>query len=229
MSISTPERLSPLSTDPADRTSHDSAHDATEQSRFPGWRWVAVAVAFPIAGLIGWTVGGRVDAVDAALVGGALTGAGLGAVQWWAAKGALGRPAAWISTSAAGYAIGLAAGAAVVGYDTDLGALAVTGLVSGAVLGGAQGLVLARQGHRGVAVPWAASMPVLFALGWCATTLGGIDVDKQFTVFGAYGALVFMLLSGLLLARFTPRPCPRGVMGTVDHVVLDARPATACA
>jgi hypothetical protein len=203
MSISTPERPSPLSTDPADRTSHDSATAATEQSRFPGWRWVAVAVAFPIAGLIGWTVGGRVDAVDAALVGGALTGAGLGAVQWWAAKGALGRPAAWISTSAGGYAIGLAAGAALVGYETDLGALAVTGLVSGALLGGAQGLVLARQGHRGLAVPWAASMPVLFALGWCATTLGGIDVDRQFTVFGAYGAVVFMLLSGLLLARFT--------------------------
>jgi hypothetical protein len=204
MSISTPERLSPLSTDPADRTSHDSAHDASEQRRFPGWGWVAVAVAFPIAGLIGWEVGGRMDAVDAAVVGGALTGSGVGAVQWWAAKGALGRPAAWISTSAAGYAVGLAAGAALVGYDTDLGALAVTGLVSGAVLGGAQGLVLARQGRRRLAVPWAASMPVLYALGWCATTLGGIDVDKQFTVFGAYGAVVFMLLSGLLLARFTP-------------------------
>ena len=175
-----------------------------ERRSFPGWPWVAVALAFPIAGLIGWTIGGRVDAVDAALVGGALTGAGLGAVQWWAAKGALGPAAAWISTSAVGYAGGLAAGAALVGYDTGLGALAVMGLVSGAVLGTAQGLVLARQGHRGLAVPWAAAMPVLFALGWCATTLGGIDVDKQFTVFGAYGAVVFMLLSGLLLARFTP-------------------------
>lgn len=203
MSTATPERLSPLNTDPADRTSHDSAHDTSER-RFPGWRWVAVAVAFPIAGLIGWTIGGRVDAVDAALVGGALTGAGVGAVQWWAAKGALGRPAAWIGTSAAGYAVGLAAGAALVGYESDLGALALMGLVSGAVLGGAQGLVLARQGHRALALPWAASMPVLFALGWCVTTLGGIDVDKQFTVFGAFGAVVFMLLSGLLLAHFTP-------------------------
>ena len=204
MSISTPERLSPHSSDPADRTSHDSAHDASEQRRFPGWRWVAVGFAFPIVGLIAWTVGGRVDAVDAALVGGALTGAGLGAVQWWAAKGALGRAAAWISASAVGYAGGLAAGAALVGYDTDLGALAMMGLVSGAVLGAAQGLVLAKQGHSGLALPWAVAMPVVFALGWCATTLGGIDVDKQFTVFGAYGAVVFMLLSGLLLARFTP-------------------------
>ena len=43
---------------------------------------------------------------------------------------------------------------------------------------------------------------------WSATTLGGIDVDKQFTVFGAFGAVVFMLLSGLLLARFTPARSP---------------------
>ena len=115
-------------------------------------------------------IGGPVDAVGAALVGGALTGAGLGAVQWWAADGALGRPAAWIGASAVGYAVGLAAGAALVGYDTDLGSLAVMGLVSGAALGAAQGLVLARQGRRGSPLPWACAMPVLFALGWCAST-----------------------------------------------------------
>jgi hypothetical protein len=43
-------------------------------------------------------------------------------------------------------------------------------------------------------------MPVLFALGWAATTVIGIDVDEQFTVFGAMGAIVFTLLSGLLLS-----------------------------
>ena len=142
MSISTPPRPSSRGTDPADRTSHESAHEPSERRSFPGWRWMAVWPAFPVAGYIGWKVGGRVDAVDAALVGGALTGAGLGAVQWWAAKGALGRAAAWIGASAVGYAVGLAAGAALVGYETDLGALALMGLVSGAALGAAQGLVL---------------------------------------------------------------------------------------
>ena len=150
------------------------------------------------------------DAVDAAVVGGALTGAGLGAVEWWAAKGALGRAAAWIGASAVGYAVGLAAGAALVGYDTDLGSLAIMGLVSGAVLGGAQGLVLARQGRRGLALPWAVAMPVLFALGWCASTGIGFSVADQFTVFGASGAVVFTLLSGLLLARFTPARSQEG-------------------
>jgi len=182
----------------------DAAAGARDRPRLPGWRWVAVALAFPIAGYIGWGIGGRVDAVDAALVGGVLTGAGLGAVQWWAADGALGRATAWIAASAVGYAVGLAAGAALVGYATDLGSLVVMGLVSGAVLGGAQGIVLAREGRRGLALPWTLAMPVLFGLGWCASTGIGVDVDDQFTVFGAAGAIVFTLLSGLLLARFAP-------------------------
>jgi NADPH:quinone reductase-like Zn-dependent oxidoreductase len=116
---------------------------------------VAVAVAFPIAGLIGWKAGGRVDAVDAALVVGALTGAGLGAAQWWAANGALGRPAAWIAASTVGYAVGLAVGAALVDDDADLGSLAVMGLVSGAVLGATQGLTLVRHGDTRLAAAWA--------------------------------------------------------------------------
>jgi hypothetical protein len=176
---------------------------SSQQRSFPGWRWVAVAAAFPVAGLIGWKIGGPVDAVDAALVGGGLTGAGLGAVQWWAGKGALGRPAAWIGSSTVGYAAGLVGGAAVVGYETDIGALAVMGLISGGALGVAQGLVLARQGDKRLAAAWGAAMPALFALSWCATTAIGVSVDDQFTVFGAAGAVVFMLLSGLLLARFS--------------------------
>jgi hypothetical protein len=165
---------------------------------------MAVWPAFPVAGYIGWKVGGRVDAVAAALVGGAITAAGLAVVEWWAAKGALGRPAAWIGASAVGYAIGLAAGAALVGYETDLGALALMGLVSGAALGAAQGIVLARDGRRALALRWALAMPVLFALGWSVASVTGIGVDDQFTVFGAGGALLFTLLSGLLLARLTP-------------------------
>ena len=204
MSISSPPRPSSRSTRPADPASRDAVADRSGQRVFPGWRWVAVWPAFPVAGYIGWKVGGRVDAVDAALVGGALTGAGLGAVAWWAAKGALGRAAAWIGASAVGYAGGLAAGAALVDYDTDLGALALMGLVSGAALGAAQGLVLARQGRRALALPWAVAMPVLFALGWSVASATGIGVDDQFTVFGAGGALLFMLLSGLLVARLTP-------------------------
>jgi len=125
MSTSAPQRPSSVASDPDDRTRREPARDPSERRIFPGWRWMAVWPAFPVAGYIGWKVGGRVDAVDAALVGGAITGAGLAAVEWWAAKGALGRPVAWIGAGAVGYAVGLAAGAALVGYETDLGALAL--------------------------------------------------------------------------------------------------------
>ena len=170
----------------------DNSHQTPSQRRaFPGWPWVAVALAFPIAGYIGWTIGGRVDTVAAALVGGALTGAGLGAVQWWAAKGALGRPAAWISSSAVGYAVGLAAGAALVGYDTDLGALALMGLVSGASLGAAQGLVLARRKATArLGAAWASrDAGAASRSAGSSTTAIGVSVENQFTVFGAAGAM----------------------------------------
>jgi hypothetical protein len=191
-----------------DRAASDVAQEPSRRRAFPGWRWMAVWPAFPVAGLIGWTIGGRVDGPAAALVGGALTAAGLAAVQWWAADGALGRAGSWIGSSAVGYAAGLTAGAALVGYDTDLGALALMGLVSGAALGAAQGLVLAREGRRALALPWAAAMPLLFALGWSVASATGIGVDDQFTVFGAGGALAFTLLSGLLLARLAPDRTP---------------------
>ena len=172
---------------------------------FPGWRWaIVVGLAFPVAGLIGWAIGGHVDAIAPALIGGAVTGAGIGAAQWFAAKELFGPWPAWVAASAAGYGVGLAAGAALVGYETSLGALAGMGAVSGAVLGAVQGLVLRAQARKRFAVAWTVAMPVLLAVGWSVTTLAGVDVDKQFTVFGAAGAVVFMLLSGLLVARFMP-------------------------
>lgn len=161
-----------------------------------------MALAFPIAGLIGGAVSGPVDAVGPALIGGLITGAGLGIGEWLAARGAFERAAVWIAASAVGYGAGLALGAALVDYATDLGDLALMGAVSGAVLGAAQGVCLAAQGRPRLAAAWALAMPVIFALGWCASTLIGVDVDEQFTVFGAAGAITFMLLSGLVLARY---------------------------
>ena len=179
-----------------------SRHTSSDRRTFPGWTWVAVALAFPVAGYSGWQISGPVDTVVAALLGGAITAAGLAAVQWWAAKEALGRAAPWIGSGTIGYAAGLAAGAALVGYDTDLGSLALMGLVSGAFLGASQGLVLARQDRHALAVAWAAAMPVLFALGWIPSTMIGVSVEEQFTVFGAAGAVLFMVLSGLVVGRF---------------------------
>jgi hypothetical protein len=96
-------------------------------------------------------------------------------------------------------AVGLAAGAAAVDYATDVGDLALMGLVTGVPLGAAQALVLSRRWPR--AWRWGLAMPVLWALGWTVTASIGVDVERQYVVFGSAGAITVMALSGLLFER----------------------------
>jgi hypothetical protein len=163
--------------------------------------WTTGFLAFPLAGLAGTAVAGRVDSPLAALFGGTVAGLVIGAGQALVSRRRL-DPRWWIPATALGMGLGLLLGASLVGYRTSLADLALMGALTGAVLGVAQALALPRATRlRWV---WAAAMPVLWALGWTATTLGGIAVDQQFTVFGAYGAVTFSALSGLLLHRLLP-------------------------
>lgn len=163
-------------------------------------RWTLGFVSFPLAGIAGGVVAGPVAGPVAALVGGAVTGLVLGIGQ--ALAGRL-DPRRWVPATAAGSGAGLLLGAAAVGYGTTLGELAVMGALTGLPLGLAQALALP-EGTR-ARWAWAAAMPALWALGWTATTLAGVDVERQYTVFGAVGAITFSLLSGLLLHALLPR------------------------
>ena len=108
----------------------------------------------------------------------------------------------WMPATGIGMGLGLLLGAVTVGYQTSLADLALMGALTGLVLGPAQALALPR-GTR-LRWTWAAAMPALWALGWTTTTLAGIAVEEQFTVYGAYGAVTFSALSGLLLLRLLP-------------------------
>jgi hypothetical protein len=160
--------------------------------------WTAGFLAFPLAGLAGTGVVGRVDSPVAALVGGAVAGLGIGVGQTLASRGRL-AIRTWVPATSAGMGLGLLLGAVTVGYGTSLPDLALMGALTGLLLGPAQAMALPRGTRR--RWMWAAAMPGLWALGWTTTTLGGIAVDEQFTVFGAYGAITFSALSGLLLPR----------------------------
>jgi hypothetical protein len=98
----------------------------------------------------------------------------------------------------AGTIAGLAVGAAVVDYETTASALTVMGLVSGAGVGVAQAMVLPAGTTR--RVTWAVAVPALWALGWLITSQVIVDADRQHATFGASGAVVVTLLSGLILA-----------------------------
>jgi drug/metabolite transporter (DMT)-like permease len=163
--------------------------------------WIAGFLAFPIAGLAGTAAAGRVDGAIAALVGGTVSGLVLGAGQALVSRRRL-DPRWWIPATGVGMGIGLLIGSAVVDYGTSLGDLALVGAITGVALGPAQAFALPHRARMRWA--WAVAMPALWALGWTVTTLGQIHVEEQFTIFGAYGALTFSALSGILLHFLLP-------------------------
>ena len=181
-------------------------------------RWLPTFLGFPVGGLIAIAVRGPVTNLATALAGGAVAGAVLGAAQWLALRGRLSKNEWWIPATAIGQAIGLAAGATLVGYRTGLQDLAIQGAITGLGVGILQALVL--RPHVATWFWWALAMPPLWALGWIVTTVAGIGVDQRFTNFGASGAIVVTVLSGLLLVHLLPTP------RLIDGV---ARPAVAAA
>ena len=179
-----------------------TATHPSERSFLRTWLlWTAGFAAFPLAGLAGTGVAGRVDSPIAALVGGAVAGLVIGVAQALLSRGRL-DIRTWAPATAIGMGLGLLLGAVTVGYETSLADLVLMGALTGVVLGVTQALAL--PGPTRLRWVWAAALPVLWALGWTATTLGGISVDEQFTVFGAYGAVTFSALSGLLLHVLLP-------------------------
>jgi len=159
---------------------------------------VAILVGFPIGGLLADLVVDGVDSVGAALGGGLIAGALTGAAEWFALRRLVSW--LWIAATSVGMALGLAVGAGLVDYGISRGDLALMGGVTGVGVGVLQALVLARQGIPD-AFWWAAANPPAWALGWFVTSyVISRNIDERFTNFGASGALVFGLLTWLVLA-----------------------------
>jgi len=161
------------------------------------WAWpLAIVVGIPIGGYAANIIVGKVDSVGAALVGGLIAGAIIGAAQWLALRSFV--PWAWVVATSVGMAAGLAAGAALVDYGISRGDLALMGAVTGLAVGGLQTFLLARRGSG--ALWWLLVNPPAWALAWFVTTFVITkNVNEHFAIFGASGALVFALLTWLVL------------------------------
>lgn len=170
------------------------------------WLWpVAILVSFPIGGYIADLVVDGVDSVGAALVGGLIVGAIIGAAEWFVLRQRVSW--LWIPATTVGMAVGLIAGAALVDYGIGRGDLALMGAVNGLAVGVMQALVLARHRIPG-AIWWAVANPPAWALGWFVSSyVISRNIDERFPIFGASGAIVFGVLTWLVLAflfRATP-------------------------
>jgi hypothetical protein len=162
------------------------------------WLWpVSILIGLPIGGYVADLVVDGVDSVGAALAAGLIAGAIIGAAEWLALRQWVSW--LWIPATTAGMAIGLAIGAALVDYGIGRGDLVLMGAVTGLGVGVMQALVLARQVSG--AFWWAIANPPGWALGWFVSSyVIARNIGERFPVFGASGALVFGLLTWMVLA-----------------------------
>jgi hypothetical protein len=163
--------------------------------------WVTWAVAFlgfPLGGVVAAALIGPITTPLAGALGGVVTGAVIGAAQWLVLRRRLPLSPWWIAATAAGMGVGLALGIALLGTTTTGATLLLRGLITGAGIGIAQYVLLRDVGGR--APVWALVVALCWALGWMITRAVGVDLALQWTVFGSSGALLFQLLTGLMLA-----------------------------
>ena len=161
-------------------------------------RFVPTLLAFPIGGeIVALTIGSVRTNADA-LIGGAIVGIVLGALQFWALK-PLNVNATWVLSSAISLSIGSFIAALITGLETTSSSLAMQGLISGALVGVGQGLVQ-KLSKTSIAI-WTSSVSLTWALAWIVTSKVIIDVEYGYAIFGSSGALV----ATSILTLFIPR------------------------
>jgi len=169
----------------------------TAMPRRPALRWLLTFAGFPLGAVAARAVAGPIDDTAAAVVGGLVNGAILGAAQGWALRPLGISPPRWLVATAVGLAAGLGIGATTIGFSTSMGDLALQGAICGSAVGIAQAVVLAQRDRR-IALVWPFALAALWALGWTITTAIGVDVERHHAVFGSSGAITVTVLTAAL-------------------------------
>jgi hypothetical protein len=157
-------------------------------------RWIPTFLAFPLGGLLAYETVGSVTGAGTAAAAGLLAGGVIGVGQWLALRDRV--DARWAAVTAAAMTAGSVVAAVATGAGTETGDLVVTGLIAGAAVGAAQGVLL-RSGA------WAAVTAASWGLAWLISA--GVlaqQAGEGFVVFGSSGALTATVLTGLALRRF---------------------------
>jgi hypothetical protein len=163
-------------------------------------KWMAVFLAYPIAGFLGRAVANPADSLVMAFITGSVAGAVLGLGQWLA----LGRKAPvvnWIAATAAGLGLSFVIVQSV--GATSSAAAPVIGAVTGLGVGLAQSLV--RSNRIPPLLVWVPTMGIAWSIGWVVTTSIGVQAEAGWPVVGVSGALVAQALSGAVLMMMSRR------------------------
>jgi hypothetical protein len=167
----------------------------SDDPRAGGWRfflwWMLAFLGFPLGGELALLVVGPVEGAVSGALGGALAGAVIGVAQWLVLR-------RYLRVGPVCVAIGDTLGALLTGASTGIGALLITGLVTGVAVGLLQWGVFLR-GRLLLARLWAPVVAIAWPVGWTVTWAFGIDVERGYYVFGASGALVFAAITGLAM------------------------------
>ena len=165
--------------------------------------WGAAFLGFPIGGAAATLLVGPIESVGAALIAGAVAGGVIGAAQWLVLRRRIPLSALWVAATAGGMAVGMALGQVLLGDSTTMQPLLLRGLVVGAAVGAAQVALL--RGIVPTPTMWAVVVTLGWPLAWAVSAAIGLDLTRNWAVFGASGALILQLATGLTLAYLLRR------------------------
>lgn len=163
--------------------------------------WAVAFLGFPLGGVLANLGVGPVSTPLRGFLAGLITGAVLGAVQWWVLRSHWPLTAWWIAATGLGMAVGLAAGIGLWGTETAGNALLLRALITGVGIGVAQWLVL--QPLMPNAFVWSVMVALAWPLGWWITRSVGVDLSQHWSVFGSTGAWAFQFVTGVAILFLT--------------------------
>ena len=165
--------------------------------------WIIAVVGFPIGGWLAQSIAGPAAKVPTALVSGLIAGATIGLAQGialWLRRETL---VIWAGGTAVALAVALAAVTAAIGQIETSTEAVFLGLASGVLIGAAQAALLMRAGIANAWI-WIVVTAVAWGVGWLITASVGVALAPGWPVYGASGALVSQILTGIALWRLVP-------------------------
>ncbi len=159
--------------------------------------WLVAFLGFPIGGTLAHVLVGAVDGVGRAALAGLITGLVIGLAQWLVLRQAIPLSPGWIAVTGVGMTVGLALGTALFGTENAGNPLIFRAVVTGLVIGIAQWLLL--REHVAMNIWWIPVMAGAWAIAWVITRAFGVDLTRQWSVFGSSGAIIFQLLTAVVL------------------------------